>query len=481
MRYRKISGKRGHLTYLFKVLTLSVTVVIILLYFFLEKSGSEVKFSSFQKKYAEKNYTFSFSPTDTILVIAPHCDDEVLGAGGFLYDAVHQGARVYVVIVTNGDAFRVFWTGTKKAVELGYRRQNESISALRILGIPREQVFFLGYPDQGLALLWTEHWSSSQPYFSRFTKNWMDSYFTSYRPGSPYSGENLTLELESIISRIQPTVIITASPFDWHPDHWATYTFTMYALEQIRLRGLMTFTEPKIYWYLIHYGIWPYAHGVRPKALLLPPPQLCLPHLDWQMYFPSPFAHFAKSRAIRQYRSQSPLGEHLLSFVRKNELFAQNLVISVPYFPSPIHIDGETTEWTSPFPYQEPRREKIWKREHLFAEFMVAKDMENLYLALSLERVPSSKNTYSLYFYPVNTFDEAQDFIRSFHISLRQNGQALIVSHPEVQAAMKGKTIEIAIPLPLLHHPQSLFFQAEIQRNRKIAGKTVWYLLRLVE
>lgn len=480
MRDRTILGKKVRSRYFSKAFTLCVIITVILLYLFWEKSGSEVKFSSFQKAYAERTYTFSFSPSDTILVVAPHCDDEVLGAGGLLYDALHQGARVYVVVVTNGDAFRVFWTRTRKAVELGYRRQNESIAALQTLGIPREHVFFLGYPDQGLALLWTEHWFSSQPYFSRFTRNWMDSYFTSYRPGSPYSGENLILELESIITRIKPTIIITSSPFDRHPDHWATYNFTMYALEQIRLQRSTMLSEPKIYWYLVHYGIWPYAYGFRPKALLLPPPPLCLPHLDWQMYFPSPFARFAKMRAIRQYRSQSPLGEHLLSFARKNELFAQNLVINTPYLSSPIHIDGETKEWPSSF-CEEPQQEKLWKREHTFSGFMVAKDTTNLYLTLLLEKLPSPKNSYSLHFYQVGAFDEDRDFTRSFHVSLYQNGQELTASHPEVQAAMKGKTLEIAIPLELLRHPTSLFFQVEIQRNKKITSKTVWYFLRLVE
>ncbi|MCX7667761.1 MAG: hypothetical protein N2Z84_02390, partial [Atribacterota bacterium] len=246
--------------------------------------------------------------------------------------------------------------------------------------------------------------------------------------------------------------------------------------------GLMTFPEPKIYWYLTHYGIWPYAYGFRPKALLLPPPPLCLPHLDWQMYFPSPFARFAKTRAIRQYRSQSPLGEYLLSFVRKNELFGQNLVIGVPYLSSPVDIDGEIAEWpSSPSYYEEPQPERIWKREHAFSGFMVAKDTTNLYLALFLEKTPSPQNTYSLQLYPVGAFNEDQDFTRSLQISLYQKGQKVVSSHPEVQAATKGKTLEIAIPLELLHHPSSLFLQAEIQRNKKITGKTVWYFLRLVE
>ncbi|MGC8777478.1 MAG: PIG-L deacetylase family protein [Candidatus Caldatribacteriaceae bacterium] len=482
MKYGKGFDRRFRPRYFYKAFTLCIVVTVILLYFFWEKSGSEVKLSTFQKAYPERPYHFSFSPSDTILLIAPHCDDEVLGAGGLLSDAQSQGVKVYVAVITNGDAFRVFFSRTKKAVELGYRRQKESLAALQTLGIPRENVFFLGYPDQGLALLWTEHWSSSNPYFSRFTRNWMDSYFTSYRPGSPYSGESLTVELESIISRTRPTIIITASPFDRHPDHWATYNFTMYALEKLYTREPSPPYQPQVFWYLVHYGVWPYASGFRPGSLLLPPPALCLPHLDWQLYFPSPFATFAKIRAIRKYQSQSPLGEHLLSFVRKNELFGQNSVIQVQSLSSPIHVDGVMTEWPSATPrYPEPQGEKLWRKDPSFSQFMVARDSSYLYLALCLEKPASSKNTYAFRLYPVTPFGENQDFTQSLHFSLQQKGSSTVVSHPEVKAAINRNTMEVAIPLVLLHHPSKLFFQVEIQRNKKITGKTAWYLFHLVE
>src|SRR5437868_7018954 len=40
-----------------------------------------------------------------ILVLAPHCDDETLGAGGYMAMAARLGARVHVVMLTNGDGF----------------------------------------------------------------------------------------------------------------------------------------------------------------------------------------------------------------------------------------------------------------------------------------------------------------------------------------------------------------------------------------
>src|SRR5262249_38101626 len=42
---------------------------------------------------------------DRLLVLAPHCDDETLGVGASIAHAARVGARVRVILVTNGDGF----------------------------------------------------------------------------------------------------------------------------------------------------------------------------------------------------------------------------------------------------------------------------------------------------------------------------------------------------------------------------------------
>ena len=37
-----------------------------------------------------------------LLVIAPHCDDEVLGCGGIIAKNSNNGNNVYIAIITNG-------------------------------------------------------------------------------------------------------------------------------------------------------------------------------------------------------------------------------------------------------------------------------------------------------------------------------------------------------------------------------------------
>src|SRR5438045_4733478 len=43
---------------------------------------------------------------DRVLIIAPHIDDEVIGAGGYALDAIANGSEVYVAFLTAGDCNR---------------------------------------------------------------------------------------------------------------------------------------------------------------------------------------------------------------------------------------------------------------------------------------------------------------------------------------------------------------------------------------
>lgn len=71
-----------------------------------------------------------------VMVIVPHEDDDLLISGQVLPPMYKNGADVRVVFATNGD----------KRVS-AYTRQSEACNALEKLGIPREKVIFLGYPD----------------------------------------------------------------------------------------------------------------------------------------------------------------------------------------------------------------------------------------------------------------------------------------------------------------------------------------------
>ncbi len=77
---------------------------------------------------------------NNILIVAPHCDDEVLGCGGIMAKYADAGHQVYVVIVTNGNlgAPELFpKEGTEKV-------RREALQAHEVLGV--KETFFLDFP-----------------------------------------------------------------------------------------------------------------------------------------------------------------------------------------------------------------------------------------------------------------------------------------------------------------------------------------------
>src|SRR5215475_9162100 len=95
----------------------------------------------------------------SLLVVAPHPDDETLCCAGVIERVVRAGGRVAVVWITSGDA--AFWDRllierslrSAAALDLGARRMHEARTATTRLGVATDGQLFLGYPDGGLAAL----------------------------------------------------------------------------------------------------------------------------------------------------------------------------------------------------------------------------------------------------------------------------------------------------------------------------------------
>ncbi|MDT0301880.1 PIG-L deacetylase family protein [Streptomonospora wellingtoniae] len=82
------------------------------------------------------------------VVVAPHPDDEVLGAGGMLALLAEQGARLRVVAVTDGEGSHP-GSPTLSPAQLAERRREERARALECLGAEGAEVVRLGLPDGG--------------------------------------------------------------------------------------------------------------------------------------------------------------------------------------------------------------------------------------------------------------------------------------------------------------------------------------------
>lgn len=78
-----------------------------------------------------------------VVVVAPHPDDEILGAGGLLHSMLHQGIEVEIVAVTDGDASHP----ESAMLDLGSARADESKEGLSRLGAGAPVIRRVALPD----------------------------------------------------------------------------------------------------------------------------------------------------------------------------------------------------------------------------------------------------------------------------------------------------------------------------------------------
>lgn len=120
-----------------------------------------------------------------LLIFAPHPDDETLGCGGVIMQALAAGKRIHVVIFTNGDGYT---KATSMLVnknidkllpgdylELSRVRQLEVYAATKKLGLKPSDITFLGYPDGGLNMVYqtggSNYYSQSPTTLKRDVRN----------------------------------------------------------------------------------------------------------------------------------------------------------------------------------------------------------------------------------------------------------------------------------------------------------------------
>lgn len=259
---------------------------------------------------------FPFDPKDSIVVIAPHPDDETLGVGGLIYEARLRQIPVSVIYFTSGDGNRVGtmqWSKRPLPRPHHYKayaklREQEAIRALSVLGIAAENSYFPAFPDQGLKQLSTPKYRKKL-YRSPYTR-------ATHTAGSiPHTGEALTDYVRAKLLQLSPTIILLPMTEDSHTDHRAAGKL----IRQIA-RGLPYPTQ--LYAYPIHYRFFPKPRGINPNLPLNIPRHHPLAS-QWSTVGLSPAAVMAKSEAVECYASQLriPLLDVLMrSLVRKNEL-----------------------------------------------------------------------------------------------------------------------------------------------------------------
>jgi LmbE family N-acetylglucosaminyl deacetylase len=265
---------------------------------------------------------FSFSKTDSILIVSPHPDDESLCCAGLMRRALAQGARVSVVWVTGGDAFELDARLVEKRLrpgllglrKLGDQRISEAMAAADRLGIAPANRFVLGYPDRGIQRLMLDHFFV--PLRSPYTGESSVAFASAVSPHALYEGRSLDADLRKVINTVAPTHVFVASPLDAHPDHSASGEFVM------RILGERQQLD-RIYYWIIHGGFdWPRPRGLHKQKDLVPPERAR--DLPWLRFELTDSEQDYKLAALEAHRSQMEIMKPFLrAFVRRNELFTR--------------------------------------------------------------------------------------------------------------------------------------------------------------
>ena len=162
------------------------------------------------------NSFFHQSLVDTnVLVLVPHQDDEINLMRDLLVSLQNCKATVYVAYTTNGDY----------SVPASIRYK-EAIESLRILGVPKEQIIFLGYgdsfntaPNRHIFYADSEPSVSNAGYSETYgAEGIKELVYQVTGHHHEYIKDNYIADMELLLKQINPAIIFGID-YDTHPDH----------------------------------------------------------------------------------------------------------------------------------------------------------------------------------------------------------------------------------------------------------------------
>lgn len=247
-----------------------------------------------------------------VMVIVPHEDDDLLISGQVLPSMYKNGADVRVVFATNGD----------KSVS-AYTRQSEACNALEKLGIPREKVIFLGYPDGTQLYVGKKAYSFSSGWDHTYAgKGFKDYHFDHFGTHAQYTAENMVDDIESVILEYRPDYIL-AIDFDTHTDHRGVSISFEKAMERI-LKKESGYTPKvlKCFGYSLAWKSKPDFYALNIKSTVMqdreknndPSYETDVPQYRWSSRVRLPIDKKSLSHSILRCSEYKALSEHLSQY-----------------------------------------------------------------------------------------------------------------------------------------------------------------------
>lgn len=149
-----------------------------------------------------------------ILIFCPHEDDEINIAGGLLLKLKEIECVVKVIYSTNGDYF----------VDAKYRVR-EAINSLKKLGVAKENIIFLGYPDcysEYVSHLYmsNEDWVSPKGIKETYLPNGQEYHYKKHKEHCTLNRSKFISDIFEIIEEERADILICVD-YDEHSDHRA--------------------------------------------------------------------------------------------------------------------------------------------------------------------------------------------------------------------------------------------------------------------
>jgi LmbE family N-acetylglucosaminyl deacetylase len=157
-------------------------------------------------------YSVATIAAASVLVVAPHPDDECLGCGGAIALLRSLGCRVHILVMSDGTMSHPN-SRRYPVAALRSLREAETRSAMGILGVEREDITFLRLPDGAVPLPTHEEFQAA------------------------------VLVCQRYLAAIDPQLIFLPWRQDPHVDHRATWTI---------IQAALNLPHPR----LLEYPIW---------------------------------------------------------------------------------------------------------------------------------------------------------------------------------------------------------------------------------
>ncbi len=142
------------------------------------------------------------------LIVSPHDDDMCIGAGLWVQAAIAAGVNVSLLIVTDG---RMGYCTADQRNDIVTIRRDETYASCELLGLPRDQIHWINYPDGGLFTYQGRRLATAdEPAIEGYV--------------------GLQNAMTYYLRKIRPTRVLVPTHTDLHPDHKITHSELMISL-----------------------------------------------------------------------------------------------------------------------------------------------------------------------------------------------------------------------------------------------------------